>query len=91
MPNALPQTETVTEHSSENEDFNEFIHAALESGKAKLTEREQLVLSLMYEHGLNGAEVGRRLKMTRERVRQIHVEILTKLKRALRKQGIEAR
>ena len=91
VPNALPQVDTSVEHETENEDFKDFVHGILESGKADLTEREQLVLSLMYEQGLNMAEVGRRLKMTRERIRQIHEEVLAKLRKVLHKQGVDRR
>lgn len=91
IPNTVPQVETSVEHAAEGADFQDFIHEVLESGKANLTEREQLVLSLMYEEGLNMAEVGRRLKMTRERVRQIHEEVLGKLRKLLHKQGVDRR
>lgn len=81
----------TVDHPVEEAEFQEFMLKALESGKANLTEREQLVLSLMYERGMNGAQIGRQLKMTRERVRQIHEEILTKLRKTLHKQGIDRR
>lgn len=83
--------ETSEDHPVEEAEFQEFMHAALESGKSGLTKREQLVLSLMYEQGMNGAQIGRQLKMTRERVRQIHEEILSKLRKAMHKQGIDRR
>jgi len=88
---ASPGVETSVEHPTEETDFADYIHGLLESGKAGLSEREQLVLSLMYEEGLNMAEVGRRLKMTRERVRQIHEEVLGKLRKALHKKGVDRR
>jgi RNA polymerase sigma factor (sigma-70 family) len=91
VPSALPQVETSVEHTAEGEDFADYLHELLESGKSNLTEREQLVLSLMYEKGCNMAEVGRQLKMTRERVRQIHEEILTKLRKVLHKKGVDRR
>lgn len=86
-----PILDTTEQHPVEEDDFQAFIHAALEDGRAGLTEREQLVLSLMYDKGMNGAEVGRKLKMSRERIRQIHEEILAKLRKALHKKGIDNR
>lgn len=91
VPSALPQIETSVEHTAESEDFAEYLHQLLEAGKTNLSEREQLVISLMYERGLNMAEVGRQLKMTRERVRQIHEEILAKLRKVLHKKGVDRR
>lgn len=91
VPNAAPQVETSVEHTVEADDFSDFVHSILESGKADLSEREQLVLSLMYEEGLNMAEVGRRLRMTRERIRQIHEEVLAKLRKVLHKEGVDRR
>ena len=83
--------DTVTEHPVEEDDFQAFILAALEAGKDQLTKREQLVLSLMYEKGMNGAQIGRQLKMSRERIRQIHEDCLSKLRKALHKKGIDNR
>lgn len=91
IPGTAAFVETTEDHPVEETEFQAFMLAALESGKANLTEREQLVLSLMYEKGMNGAQIGRQLKMTRERVRQIHEEILSKLRKAMHKQGIDRR
>jgi len=45
----------------------------------------------VYDEGWNLAQVGRKLKVTRERIRQMHVEILAKLQREMKKQGIHSR
>lgn len=91
ISNVAAGVETTEDHPVEENEFQAFMLKALENGKSGLTEREQLVLSLMYEQGMNGAQIGRQLKMTRERVRQIHEEILSKLRKAMHKQGIDRR
>lgn len=91
IPNTAPAVETSVEHTAESEDFADYLHKLLESGKSNLSKREQLVLSLMYEKGCNMADVGRQLKMTRERIRQIHEDCLTKLRKALHKKGVDNR
>lgn len=72
----------------EDIDFRVFVKKVLEKGKEKLNDKERLVLSLMYEQGLNGAQVGRQLKISRERVRQIHSGALVKLKKVFRANGL---
>jgi RNA polymerase nonessential primary-like sigma factor len=65
----------------------------LEGGLAQLNEREREVLVGRY--GLHGCEpqtldaLAERLRLTRERVRQIQVEALIKLKRGLARQGVD--
>jgi len=81
---------TVEDVSVEETDFVEFIRKALDAGKNKLDERSRLILSLMYEQGLNMAQVGRQLKITRERVRQLHGDALETLRRTLNKHGVSS-
>jgi RNA polymerase primary sigma factor len=67
---------------------------ALRRAVEKLPEREQEVIKLRY--GLNGdgspkslEEIGRRLELTRERVRQIETKALERLSMARELEGIE--
>lgn len=91
VPNVAAGIETMEEPQTGAEDFKEFIHKALEASKISLKDEEKQILTLMYEQGLNMAEVGRRMKITREWVRQKHDEILSKLRRSLHKKGIDHR
>lgn len=46
-----------------------------------LTDREQRILSLRYEHGFNLEETGKEFGVTRERIRQIEARAIRKLRR----------
>jgi RNA polymerase sigma factor (sigma-70 family) len=82
------ETRSPTEHTSARESLVE-----LRSLLTELTPREQHVVSLRF--GLDGEdertleEIGRTLKLTRERVRQICAEALEKLNSAARSRGLE--
>lgn len=91
VPGALPSVETETEHGAEEADFSDFVSRALEVAREKLTGQEQEVILCSYEQGMNHAQIGRRMKLTRERIRQIHEAALEKLKRHLGRQGISSR
>jgi len=68
------------------------IHDSLEHWMGKLSEKQRLVLEKRF--GLNGNErktleaVGEDIGVTRERVRQIQVDALKKLRKLLEKQGL---
>lgn len=74
----------------EEEDRREEIQKALSC----LSDRERLLISYLY--GLDGkeeidmAELGRRFHLSRERIRQIRVSALSKMKKALAGEGEEA-
>jgi RNA polymerase sigma factor (sigma-70 family) len=67
--------------------FNVMLSEAIEVSLAKLTFREREILKLRF--GLDGSntytleEVGKRFKINRERVRQIQLEAIDKLKPVL--------
>ena len=73
--------------------LDEETHALIETGLAALSAREREVLACRY--GLHGREpqtledVAAQLELTRERVRQIQLEALGKLKRALVRRGVD--
>lgn len=68
-------------------------HALLEDGLAALSPREREVLDGRY--GLHGREpqtledLAERLQLTRERVRQIQIDALSRLRRALQRRGVD--
>lgn len=72
--------------------LNHEIESLLEQGLAALSEREREVLSGRY--GLSDREpetldvLAVRLGLTRERIRQIQIEALAKLKRAMQRRGV---
>jgi len=80
-------------HSPEGERLQHEVEALLMEGLAHLSPREQEVLRGRY--GLGHAEpqtldvLAQQLSLTRERVRQIQVEALEKLRRNLLQQGIK--
>lgn len=53
---------------------------SLEYVLCTLTERERRVLDFRYKNGLTFEEIGKRECVTRERIRQIHVKALRKLR-----------
>lgn len=58
--------------------YHAYIPGLLES-VGTLSEREQRVLSMRYEHGMTLEDCGRALNVTRERVRQAEIKALRKL------------
>lgn len=50
---------------------------------ARLPEREQMVMSLYYEQGLNMKEIGLVLEVTESRVCQLHAQAVGRLRKAL--------
>lgn len=53
---------------------------ALEKSIAELTDREQKVLEMRFEHGMTYEQCGYRFGVTRERIRQIEAKALRKLR-----------
>lgn len=87
-PPAEPAEEGET---YEETDHNAFLKKMLAECCAVLSEREKRVIHSIYIEDRTCADVGRELKLTRERIRQIESAALEKLKRAFRKRGIPAR
>lgn len=86
-----PATEATVDHEFEELDYTRFMKAALEKCRATLTAREKVVVRCIYDDGMNLSQTARKLKLSRERVRQIHGEILARLNREMKKQGITSR
>lgn len=91
VPGQLPSVETEVDHATEISDFTQFVSDALAECRGKLTEQEQQVIILAYEQGLNHAQIGRQLKLTRERIRQVHASAIDKLRKAMVRRGISSR
>ena len=53
-----------------------------------LSEREQYVIQETYFSQKNFAEIGRSLNVTRERIRQIHKNIIKKLRKKLKREEL---
>jgi len=81
----------TVDHEFEELDYASFLRTALEKCRSVLTAREKTIVQCVYDEGMNLAQVGRKLKVTRERVRQMHNEILAKLQREMKKQGVHSR
>ena len=60
---------------------------ALKQALARLQPRQQLLLTLYYEHELNMKEIAAVLQLTESRVCQLHKESVAKLNEALRERG----
>lgn len=84
---SVPLSEETADESAPNDGEHEaFLIKLLEESKDVLDDRESRILGMIYcEGGIIQAEVARRLKITRERVRQIHDAAIAKLGRELRK------
>lgn len=78
------QEELPEEHCEEQE-----LHEILRKGVASLREKEQMVLSLYYEKGLNMREIAQVLNVSAPRVSQIHSRAIQHL-RLYMKQYLEA-
>jgi RNA polymerase primary sigma factor len=85
----------VTSGSPEQEAIRAQLGKDVESAMRSLTEREREVLRLRYglglDHELTLAEVGRRLSVTRERVRQIEAKAVAKMRALREAAGDDAR
>lgn len=81
------EDDIVEEHPVEEEEHHAFLLELLEKAKHVLDEREAKIFSMLYSEERNTlTSVGAKLKLTRERIRQIHDEALQKLRAELRKQ-----
>lgn len=84
-------TELVEESTIEQSDHDGFLRGELASCSSDLTPREMAVVRLHYVDGFNLAEIGKKLNLSRERVRQIHDGILAGLRAKLEKRGVKGR
>lgn len=84
---SVPLNEEMSEEStSEERDHHSFLLKLLRESTDILDAREKSILSLIYsETPLTQAEVARQMKITRERVRQIHDAAIAKVGRELRR------
>lgn len=80
--------DVATFQTVEQDDHNEFLRNRILELAEKLDDRERAVIHLHYVECLDLAEVGRRLKLSRQRIHQIHKSILAALRRKLEAQGI---
>lgn len=85
------EAENATVPTFEEEEFQKHLLAALEKSKEVLLPRERRLLREMYERGKSMAEVGRKLNLSRERIRQIHEVAIAKLRHAMQQMGVPAR
>ena len=85
------EAEPVTLPTFEEEEFQKHLLAALEKSKEALAPRERRLLREMYERGHSMAEVGRKMKLSRERIRQIHEVAIAKLRQEMQRMGVPAR
>lgn len=82
--------ETADESTSNDREHDAFMVKLLLESQDVLDDKERQVVGLIYcEGGIIQAEVARRLKITRERVRQIHDSAVTKLRREIRRKMAE--
>jgi RNA polymerase sigma factor (sigma-70 family) len=82
----------LVEHSTiEQNDHDGFLRGELAACSEDLTSREMAVVRLHYVEGFNLAEIGKKLNLSRERVRQIHDGILAGLRTKLEKRGVKGR
>lgn len=72
----------------EQTDHDGFLKGELAACSEMLSPRERQVLRLHYIDGFNLAEIGKKLGLSRERIRQIHKSILAALKERLQRRGI---
>lgn len=79
------------EDDAEEKDYQEFLLKLSEQSKSVLDSREREIVDLLYcETPMNQAEVARKLKISRERIRQIYDIALEKLRKELRRLMNEA-
>lgn len=78
--------ETPDENSSGDPDHHSFLIKLLRESKGILTTREQKIIDMIYnENPMSQSDVARALKVTRERIRQIHDVAVAKVGRELRR------
>jgi RNA polymerase sigma factor FliA len=65
---------------------DERLRTALVEAIGRLSEREQLLMSLYYEHDLNLREIGAVLEVSESRVCQLHSQAVARLRARLREQ-----
>ncbi|MGI9280203.1 MAG: RNA polymerase sigma factor FliA [Endozoicomonas sp.] len=73
----------ISDQQSENQEDRGLDSSILASALGQLSEREQLLLNLYYEHELNMKEVAQVLEVTEARVCQLHRQALLQLKAIL--------
>lgn len=88
--NPVLPTELTTPSNIEQKDHDEFLKKELLACSDTLPERDQKILRMRYVDGLNLAEIGKKLKLSRERVRQIHSGLLLQLRARLERRGIKS-
>jgi RNA polymerase sigma factor FliA len=67
--------------------IDEHLRSALIEAIERLPEREKLLMSLYYEHGLNLREIGAVLEVSESRVCQLHSQAVARLRARLREQA----
>lgn len=78
--------ETADENPAEDKDHHSFLLKLQQEAKCVLDERERKIVDMIFnENPMSQADVARALKITRERVRQIHDVAIAKLGRELRR------
>lgn len=89
---SVPLNEEMSEETTaEEKDHHSFLLKLLRESTGILDAREASVLSLIYsETPLSQADVARQMKITRERIRQLHDAAVAKLGRELRRRMNEA-
>lgn len=81
------EDDITEDHPLEEDEHHAFLLELLEKAKHVLDEREAKIFSMLYSEEKNSlTSVGVKLKLTRERIRQIHDEALEKLRAELRRQ-----
>lgn len=81
------EDDITEEHPLEENEHHSFLLELLEKAKHVLDEREVKIFAMLYSEEKNTlTSVGAKLKLTRERIRQIHDEALEKLRAELRRQ-----
>ena len=75
-------------------DYNESLRREIERSLSTLTDRQCDVIKLYFgigvEHPMSLEDIGEKFGLTRERVRQIQVEALKRLRDILEKQGLSS-
>jgi RNA polymerase sigma factor (sigma-70 family) len=74
--------------AAEAADQREYLLNFIEKFRSKLSERELVILDMVYKEGLNFAEVGVRLDVSREAIRVKHDAIIKKLRLWFKKEGV---
>jgi RNA polymerase sigma factor (sigma-70 family) len=82
-------TELVEPSFIEQNDHDGFLRGELAACSEEMTPRERNIIRLHYVEGLNLAEIGKRIGLSRERVRQLHDHILRGLKARLGERGVK--